>query len=40
MNPQSFVRISDAGPTDFVKATQRIFHEPEAASSLVLQVLK
>jgi hypothetical protein len=40
MNPQSFVAISQAGPADFVKATQRVFHKPEAASSVVLQVLK
>jgi putative CocE/NonD family hydrolase len=40
MNTQSFVPISDARPTDFVKTTQRVFHKPEAASSLVLQVLK
>ncbi len=40
LNPQSFVRISDARQSDFVKATQRIFHHPEAASSLVLQILK
>jgi uncharacterized protein len=40
LNPQSFVRIPDARPADFVKATQRVYHGPEAASSLVLQVLK
>ena len=40
LNPQSFVRIRDARPADFVKATQRVFHRPEAASSLVLEVLK
>ena len=40
MNPQSFVQISNARPADFVKATQRVFHKPEAASSMVLQVLK
>jgi uncharacterized protein len=40
LNPQSFVRIRDARPADFVKATQRVFHKPEAASSLVLEVLK
>jgi uncharacterized protein len=40
VNPQSFVPISGARPADFVKATQRVFHQPEAASSLVLQVLK
>ncbi len=39
LNPQSFVRISEAKPTDFMKATQRVFHKPGAASSLVLQVL-
>jgi uncharacterized protein len=40
INPQSFVPISGARPADFMKATQRVFHQPEAASSLVLQVLK
>ena len=40
INPQSFVPVSDAKPTDFAKATQRVFHKPDAASSLVLQVLK
>ncbi len=40
LNPQSFMRISEAKPNDFVKATQRIFHGPKAASSLVFQVLK
>ena len=39
INPQSFVPISGARPADFVKATQRVFHKPEAASSLVLQLL-
>jgi hypothetical protein len=40
INPQSFVPISSAKPADFVKATQRVFHKSEAASSLVLQILK
>ncbi len=40
LNPQSFMRVADAKPTDFRKATQRVFHQPGAASSLVLQVLK
>jgi putative CocE/NonD family hydrolase len=40
LNPQTFAPVSDAKPTDFVKATQRVFHKPEAPSSLVLQVLK
>jgi uncharacterized protein len=40
LNPQTFVPISGARPSDFVKATQRVFHKPDAASSLVLPVLK
>jgi len=40
LNPQSFVPNSAATPTNYVKATQRVFHKTEAASSLVLQVLK
>ena len=40
INPQTFVVISSARPADFVKATQRVFHKPEAASSIVLRVLK
>ena len=40
LNPQTFVRIPDAKAADFVKATQRVFHQPAAASSIVLQVLK
>ena len=39
INPQSFVPIPAARQTGFVKATQRVFHSPEAASFLVLQVL-
>jgi hypothetical protein len=40
INPQTLVVISSARPADFVKATQRVFHKPEAASSIVLRVLK
>jgi hypothetical protein len=40
LNPQTFVRIPDATPADFLKATQRVYHRPDAASSFVLQVLK
>ena len=39
INPQSFVRTRDSSPASFTKATQRVFHRPDAASSLVLQVL-
>ena len=40
LNPQRFMRVAAAKPADFVKATQRVFHQPEAASSVVLQVLQ
>jgi putative CocE/NonD family hydrolase len=40
LNPQIFVSISKAKPADFVKATERVFHSPQAASALVLQVLQ
>ena len=40
LNPQAFVRTPAAKSTDFVKATQRVYHGPETASFLVLQVLK
>lgn len=39
LNPQSFVQTRDATSATFVKATQRVFHRPDVASSLVLQVL-
>jgi uncharacterized protein len=39
-NPQTFVRIPDAKPTDFTKATQRVFHTPQADSAVVLPLLK
>ncbi len=39
-NPQSFVPIPTAQAADFKRATQRIFHRPGTASSLILQVLK
>jgi predicted acyl esterase len=40
INPQTFVPIASAKAGDFLKATQRVFHTREAASSMVLQVLK
>ncbi len=39
LNPQSFEQIGDARTASFTKATQRVFHRPNATSSLVLQVL-
>ncbi len=38
VNPQTFVQIPTARAADFVKAAQRVFHTPQAMSSLVLQV--
>jgi predicted acyl esterase len=38
--PQSFVpNIMVAGPGDFVKATQRIWHTPDQASAIELPVV-
>jgi predicted acyl esterase len=40
-NPQTFVpNIFFAKPADYVKATQRVFHKPEAASYIDLPVAK
>jgi len=33
-NPQSFVEIPDAKPEDFKKATERVFHQKDAASGV------
>ena len=38
-NPQSFVEIPDARPTDFKKATEQVFHRKDAASGIELMVL-
>ena len=38
-NPQKFVDIAKARPEDFQKATQRVYREPRAPSSLTVQVL-
>ena len=40
LNPQRFIRIPDATSADFQRATQRVFHQPGVASSLILHVLK
>jgi putative CocE/NonD family hydrolase len=39
-NPQTFVDIYAAKPSDFITATQQIFRQKNAASSLTLTVLK
>jgi putative CocE/NonD family hydrolase len=39
-NPQTFGVIPDAKPSEFVKATQRVYHSKEDPSGLVVQVLK
>src|SRR5882762_3133605 len=38
-NPQSFVEIPDARPEDFKKATERVFHQKDAASGVEVLVL-
>lgn len=38
-NPQTFVNIPDATPSDFVKATERVYHVPGEASGIVVGVL-
>jgi uncharacterized protein len=38
-NPQTFVNIPDAQPSDFVKATQRVFHNKTQASGIAANVL-
>lgn len=38
-NPQTFVNIPDAKASDFVKATERVYHTEGQASGVVVQVL-
>ena len=38
-NPQTFVNIPDAKPSDFVKATERLYHAKSQASGIVVGVL-
>jgi uncharacterized protein len=38
-NPQSFVNIPDAKPSDFVKATERVYHDKGQASGIVVGVV-
>ena len=39
LNPQTFMRIPDAKPEDFQKATQRVYRAPGTASGLQLMVM-
>jgi hypothetical protein len=39
-NPQSFVNIPDAKPSDFVKATERVYHAQGQASGIVVGVVE
>jgi predicted acyl esterase len=38
-NPQTFTDIPNAKPSDFVKATERVYRNHDAASGVVVQVL-
>jgi len=38
-NPQTFVEIPDAKPEDFKKATEKVFHQKDAASGVEVMVL-
>jgi putative CocE/NonD family hydrolase len=40
LNPQSFVDPATATRADFVKAVQRVYHQPAASSGVVLSVLQ
>jgi uncharacterized protein len=39
-NPQTFVNIPDAKPSDFVKATERVYRDKAQASGVVVGVVK
>ncbi len=38
-NPQTFVNIPDAKPSDFVKATERVYHSKAQPSGIVVEVV-
>jgi uncharacterized protein len=38
-NPQTFVNIPDAKPSDFVKATERVYHTEEQPSGILVGIL-
>ena len=39
LNPQKFIDTTKAKSSDFVKATERVYHSPQAASGIVVGVL-
>jgi putative CocE/NonD family hydrolase len=39
LNPQTFISTTQARPADFVKAIERVYHTPQAASGIVIGVL-
>jgi putative CocE/NonD family hydrolase len=39
-NPQKFVRIHEAKPSDFIKATHRVYRSKQAPSAVILPVLE
>jgi len=39
-NPQTFVNIPDAKPSDFVKATERVYHGKDHVSGIVVQIVE
>jgi predicted acyl esterase len=39
LNPQTFVNIPDAKPSDFVKATERVYRSRKAPSGVIVRVL-
>jgi predicted acyl esterase len=38
-NPQTFLNIPDAKPSDFVKATERVYHSTAQASGIGVGVV-
>ena len=39
-NPQTFCDISTAKPSDFVKATQKVYHSEDRSSGITFRVVK
>ncbi|MGZ4788071.1 MAG: CocE/NonD family hydrolase [Terriglobales bacterium] len=39
LNPQKFIDTAKAKPSDFVKATERVYHTPQAPSGVVVGVM-
>lgn len=39
LNPQTFVNSAEAKPSDFVKATERVYHTARAASAIAISVV-